>query len=388
MKAFLSAAETRAYLLSHLGLAKAEPKGDARTVRRILNARRAIQLDPLEPIAPNADLVLLARAPQAEIGALFDHAMPGHAFEHFAKERCLLPASAFPYYRDQAVETPWWRTSERMRRIPESLLADVLAEVEARGPLLASELADRGKVKPIDWAGWKGTSSAATMALEVLWTQCRVVVADRRGGKKRYDVPSRALKAVHGEPITEPFGRWAIRERAHAAGLLTRNAGPQWSMLSAARNGTIVAELIEDETLVEVSVENSRARYLAPKVALEAKRAPLDDRMRLLGPLDPLIWDRALVHAAFGFEYLWEVYKPEAQRRWGWYVCPLLHRGHFVGRIEAKRDDHRGERVLRVTRLWRETKDFDEDALDALLESLRVSLGVARVIRDRAARRR
>lgn len=384
----LSAEEARSYLVSHLGLARSTDAKGPRVTRRVLSTLRAIQLDPLEPIAPNAELVLLARAPNEKLGSLFSHVMPGHAFEHFAKERCLLPASAFPFYRDQAVETPWWRTSERMRRVSPALIEDVLAEVEARGPLAATELTQRGTVEAIDWAGWKGTSSAATMALEVLWTQCRVVVAGRDGGKKRYDVPRRALPEVHDALVTEPFARWAIRERAHAAGLLTRNAGPQWSMLKDARKTDAVGGLCEDGTLVEVAVENHRGRYLAPASALKKSPVSPDDRMRLLGPLDPLIWDRALVKAAFGFEYLWEVYKPENDRRWGWYVCPLLHRGHLVGRLEAKRDDHRGERVLRVTRLWREAKDFDEDALDALLASLSASLSVTRVVRDRAARRR
>lgn len=384
----LSAAEARSYLVSHLGLARRRARGGAAASRAVLGALRAIQLDPLEPIAANAELVLLARVSGARRGELFDHLMPGHAFEHFAKERCLLPASAFPYYRDQAVETPWWRTSERMKRIDRGLIEAVLAEVEARGPVLPGELTDHGKVKPIDWAGWRGTSSAATMALEVLWTQCRVVVAGRIAGKKRYDVPRRALPHVHDAAISEPFERWAIRERAAAAGLLTRNAGPQWSMLSTARNGPSVDALVEDGVLDEVTVEGSSARYLAPREALASKRTAPDDVMRVLGPLDPLVWDRGLVKAAFGFEYLWEVYKPAHQRRWGWYVCPLLHRGRLVGRIEAKRDVRRGKAILRVSKVWREANDFDEDALTVLLDELADALSVTAVVLERAARRR
>lgn len=388
MSVTFSAAEARSYLVSHLGLARDARRGRTAGARAVLGELRAIQLDPLEPIAPNAELVLMARVPGLGRGEALSHLLPGHAFEHFAKERCLLPASAFPYYRDQAVETPWWRSSERKKRIDAPLIEEVLAEIEARGPLLASELSFRGKVEPIDWSGWKGTSSASNMALEILWTQCRVVVAGREGNKKRYDVPRRALPHVHQMAKTEPFTRWAIRERAWATGLLTRNAGPQWSMLKDARTGTELDALIEDGTLAEVTVENSRARYLAPREALDARVVSPDDRMRLLGPLDPLVWDRALVKAAFDFEYLWEVYKPASLRRWGWYVCPLLHRGELVGRIEAKRDLHRGAPCLKVSRLWRDSKRFDEDALDAMLEALQTALGVDRTVRARGARRR
>ena len=70
-------------------------------------------------------------------GDIYRHAYPGYAFEQFAKERCLLPASAFPHYRDAAAETQWWRLSERLRKLDPALIVAVLEEVRARGPLAA-----------------------------------------------------------------------------------------------------------------------------------------------------------------------------------------------------------------------------------------------------------
>jgi len=72
--------------------------------------------------------------------------------------------------------------------------------------------------------------------------------------------------------------------------------------------------------------------------------------MRILGPLDSLIWDRKLVEHAFGFEYIREVYKPADQRRWGYYVCPILHRGQLVGRFEGRVVQGK----LEVLGLWKE----------------------------------
>ena len=89
--------------------------------------------------------------------------------------------------------------------------------------------------------------------------------------------------------------------------------------------------------------------------------------MRILGPLDPLLWDRKLVELAFDFAYVWEVYKPAAQRTWGYYVCPLLHEGRMVGRIEAHREG--GEVVL--DHLWEASPgSVDPVALAACLERL------------------
>ena len=71
-----------------------------------------------------------------------------------------------------------------------------------------------------------------------------------------------------------------------------------------------------------------------------------------------MIWDRALVEHVWGFEYVWEVYKPKAKRRWGYYVCPLLHRGQLVGRFEAHRED--GGVV--VDTVWPEVPGSIDDA--------------------------
>jgi uncharacterized protein YcaQ len=309
-------------------------------------------------VGTNADLVALARVPGLGKGEVYQHLLPGHAFEHFAKERCLLPASAFPYYRDQAVATPWWRATERQKRIDKVLLRDVRAEVEARGSVTLAELADRGRVTPISWHGWSSTGKATTMAVEVLWRQCQLVVCGRDGRHKRFDVPSRALPEVANESPAMPFARWSLLERVQAAGLLSRASGPWWSMLSDVRKTALPDELVEEGELVEVQVAGSRRQYLAPPDLFEQTWPEDDGRMRVVGPLDPLIWNRKLVQHIFGFEYVWEVYKPVAKRRWGWYVCPLLHRGQLVGRVDAAMEDQR----LVVKHMWREDDTFDDTA--------------------------
>lgn len=379
----ISRDQARRFLVSHLGLARPRKEGGARGVRAMLDALGCVQLDPLEPLGANADLVALARLDGIARGDLFRHTLPGHAFEHFAKERCLLPARAFPHYRERIAMTPWWRLGERIRKLPGGVIESVLAEIERRGPIAASELEDRGRVAPIDWSGWKGTAKAASMAIEVLWTRCEIVVAgrDRRG--KLYDIPSRALPSVHRAEAEGGFERWAIAERVRAAGLLARAAGPSWSMLREARSSGVIEEMIAAGEIEKIAVEGPRRPYLAPKEIVRPTIAP-DDRMRILGPLDPLIWDRDLVRNVFGFEYVWEVYKPAGLRRWGWYVVPLLHRAELVGRLEGRIE----QKTLRIDRIWRESKGFDEDALEAALERHAIACGCSAIRRGPRARRR
>ncbi len=359
----LTVEEAREYLVGQCGLRAVVHLAGADGVRSLLRRRRCIQLDPLDRIGTNADLVAWARLDGVGKGDVYRHAMPGHGFEHFAKERCLLPASAFPAYRDQAAQTPWWRLSERMRRVPEGVMEAVLEQVAADGPMTAAALGDHGQVDPLDWHGWKSTSRAAKMALDVLWTRCQVVVCGRTAsGAKLYDVPQRALPEAAQAAAPEDFFRWGTLERVEACGLLPDVTGPWWSMLKAARprvDGWVAEGLVE-----RVTVQGSRRSYFAP-LGFRDRVFPDDDgRMRILGPLDPLLWSRPLVQHLFGFEYLWEVYKPAAKRRWGYYVCPLLHRGQLVGRFEGR--VHGGEVV--VERLWKEDGIvFDDAAFQAAL---------------------
>lgn len=336
------------------------------TVPELLTALRCIQLDPLDPIGTNADLVAHARIDGLHVGDVYRDLLPTHAFEHYAKERCLLPAARFAHYRDEAVEKPWWRATRHMKRVDEPLLAEVLTEIGERGPLLASELTERGRVDPIDWSGWKGSSRAAKLALEVLWRRCEVVVHERTPAGKRWSLPGVSLGADATRVAEGSFDEVCLLDRVAAIGLLPTAGGPWWSMLSDVRKGPLPRRLLEEGRLVEVGLPGTRKRWLADRRFLELSPPPPDDRMRILGPLDPMMWDRDLVERVFGFTYLWEVYKPAAKRRWGWYVCPLLHRGQLVGRIDAKR----GDGAVVIKQVWREHPDFDDDALDAAIARL------------------
>lgn len=378
----ISPEEARSYLVGQLGLTDFGLPHGAEGVRELLRRLRCIQLDPLDVIGTNPDLVALARVEGIARGDVFKHLFPGHAFEHFAKERCLLPADAFPWYRERAAETPWWRLSERLSKLPPSLLDAVLEEVRGSGPLTAAAITDHGRVDPLSWNGWEGTSRATSMALEVLWTRCQVVVCGRINGAKLYDIPERALPGFAQEP-SGPFERWALLDRVEAAGLLGRSAAASWSVLTSVRASPLPDALVEEGLVEEVAVGDSPRRYLAPSGFRERSFPVADGQIRILGPLDPLLWDRELVRQAFGFEYVWEVYKPADQRRWGWYVCPLLQGDRLIGRIEAVVEGT----TLRVRTVWREPgATIDSDAFVAALRRHATACGANRVSRPRRMR--
>jgi uncharacterized protein YcaQ len=73
---------------------------------------------------------------------------------------------------------------------------------------------------------------------------------------------------------------------------------------------------------------------------------PWAARTALLSPFDRLIHDRKRTLELFDFDYSLEMYKPAAQRRWGYYALPILHAERLVGKLDATADRAAG--VLRV----------------------------------------
>ena len=83
-----------------------------------------------------------------------------------------------------------------------------------------------------------------------------------------------------------------------------------------------------------------------------AKLSAPSRSMRLLNPFDPTIRDRKRTERLFGFSYRNEIFVPEAQRQWGYYVYPLLEGEQFVGRVLLRADRKVGS--LHIMRLWPE----------------------------------
>ena len=83
------------------------------------------------------------------------------------------------------------------------------------------------------------------------------------------------------------------------------------------------------------------------------------------------MWDRDLLGPLYDFDYVWEVYVPEAKRRWGYYVLPILFRDRLVGRIEP-RIDRAGGRVEMLGAWWED--GFDPRGAEGFVEAMREAL--------------
>ena len=103
-----------------------------------------------------------------------------------------------------------------------------------------------------------------------------------------------------------------------------------------------------------------------------------------LAALDNLTWDRRTLRHIFSFDYVWEVYKPKEQRRWGYYVLPVLYGDSFVARFDGRCTDNHW-----TVSAWYWEEDFDRDrgvltALETAVASFAGYLGAERLSLPRA----
>ena len=75
-------------------------------------------------------------------------------------------------------------------------------------------------------------------------------------------------------------------------------------------------------------------------------------RLRVLSPFDPVLRDRKRAQRLFGFDYRIEIFVPEARRKYGYYVFPILEGDRIVARVDMKA--HRDQDVLCVRAVWPE----------------------------------
>jgi len=124
----------------------------------------------------------------------------------------------------------------------------------------------------------------------------------------------------------------------------------------SAIDDAVIAELRgiigdDERVLDDLSSRAFRSRVPAPfPVHRWADHMP--DVAVLLSPFDNLLWDRAFAVRLFRFQHLIEVYKPGPQRRFGYYVLPLLVGDRIVGRADLRSDRSRG--VLRILAFHKE----------------------------------
>jgi hypothetical protein len=234
------------------------------------------------------------------------------------------------------VHRTWFE--EKIYRDHADAVEAVLSELQSRGPLMPRDFDFQARRE--DWKGsWFGPS-VTKQVLKALWHSGKIVTRDRKNGQHVYDLAERVIPAKHlnHPPIDPAEARIQLGlERHRAMGMLRPTSSPEiWSyQVIHPQKRAVVAALLERDEVVPAKVEGM-AVNLTPEFLDSLESAEPESRVTFVAPLDPFMWDRKMIAHLFGFDYIWEIYTPEAKRKWGYYVLPILFRDQLVARIEFR----------------------------------------------------
>ncbi|HEV7882959.1 MAG TPA: crosslink repair DNA glycosylase YcaQ family protein [Solirubrobacteraceae bacterium] len=403
----VSLRHARRLALHAQGLAAALPRGAAgpEAIAAVTERIGCLQLDPVSAVARSPLLVLFARLGRVHEGtverAAYERRM---LFDAWAHEASLVATADLPLHR-WAMRTYLAAPTTRAARGRAFLGAnaafcdDLVAELRDRGPLRARELEDRS-AEPWRHGWWTDEVSARQTVgrlLHLLWLTGRIGVARREAGERLWDVFERCVPpdapattladdAAEAAAVLRAVRMLGVARPAHVRAHFLRRRYP--------RLPETLAALTAAGSLERVQVQGLRGDWYAAVADLEGltELAP-GTRTAALSPFDNLLCDRARTAELFGFDHRLEIYLPAAQRRWGYYVLPILHRERLVARADAALDRDAG--LLRVRALYHEPDVRRTPALDRAIEGAlhrlaawRGAAGVHVVQRTTAARLR
>lgn len=337
-----------------------------------------IQYDPIDVCGKNSELVLHSRVKGFTKEMLYSLLYEDRKLlDYFDKNLAIIETSDWPYfwrYRDE------YRTGGRSHNEVNAVCEDIKNIIRKQGAISSADIGFNDKVH---WY-WSDTKLSRA-ALETMYFRGDLVVHHKKGTIKYYDlaencIDTNLLNAPYPHADEFEHQKWQVLRRIGAVGMLWNKPSDAWlniwGLKSAERN-EIFKQLLLENKILEITVEGIKDKLyclLSDQNLLErAMQMPvLKSRCEVLAPLDNMLWDRKLIKALFHFDYKWEIYTPIEQRKYGYYVLPLLYGDSFIGRVEAVRDSK--EKTLVVKNIWyeagvKQTKKL-QNAIDDCIDKL------------------
>ncbi|SFB76248.1 hypothetical protein SAMN04487968_101376 [Nocardioides terrae] len=320
-----------------------------------------VQIDPTTAIVRSADLVAWSR-----LGSTYD---PSDLVFALETERSLVEHVTFIRTMDDigihlSVADEWMHqmTKDWVAANPR-FRERLLAQLRDQGPTAVGDLPNDPEV-PYTSTGWNDDKNTGRM-LEVLCLRGEVAVSGRRGRTRVWDLAERVYPDDLFRPPPDEARR--LRDERRLASLGVARAKPMRSPGEPSPIGPIGLEAV---------VEGVDGAWRVDPQAHAALSEPFEGRTAFLSPFDRLVYDRDRAVDLFGFDYTLEMYKPAAQRRWGYFALPILYADRLVGKLDAKADRKVG--VLRVNAVHEDGVWEPEvaDAVEAEIDALAAWLGL------------
>ncbi|MFT4214805.1 MAG: crosslink repair DNA glycosylase YcaQ family protein [Microbacterium sp.] len=339
-------------------LLDADRPGDVVEVAEQLGA---IKIDPTATIAPSEQLIPFSRIGWGyEPGQLTKAAEVDRTlFEydgHFYPASLLAPMVARMRGRRFGAKWGAWMDANARFR------ADVLAQLRAEGPCLASAIPDTSQVQATSESGWYGSNQVPRM-LESLSYLGEVAIVGRSGRQRVWDVAERAFPADLPHYTFEEAGLTLERRRLQALGIARQRSS--WSGVGEAGE--------------PARVEGSAWKWRIDPDALAGLDEDPGGRAAILNPYDRMLFDRPRLKELFDFEFVLEQFKPKAQRRYGYFAHPILVGDRFVALLDAQLDKEKANLVVAAVHELAGLDDDEREMIDAEIGDLAEWLGVPAV---------
>jgi len=232
----------------------------------------------------------------------------------------------------------------------------LLAHVRDNGPVKSSDFEREQKV-PAGWWGWKDEKRW----LEAWFALGELMILRRENFQRVYDLTEHVLDGI-GLQMPEALDPAEIRRAQMLRAVRALGVSQARWVADYFRSGKRFSDddlqpLVDSGELMRVPVRGwAESGYVHRDHGALLEQAR-NGRLRathttLLSPFDPVVWDRERASAMFGFDYTIECYTPQPKRRYGYFVLPILRRGHLVGRLDAKA--HREAGTFEVKKLFLE----------------------------------
>ena len=334
-----------------------------------------LQLDPLQIIARSQDIQLHSR--------VLDYA-PGGWEEVTYGQRHFFDWGGWLAVRPMD-ELPHWRVVMRRERDGEAgdsriagmgrdhaeAIVEMRAILRERGTVSNRDFQMATRTRTESYRGRKDSS----LALYYLWRTGEVMTHHRERFERIYALTETVAPAyLIRESDEDEADRFLIKKEIAFSGLARiKRTSETWQRGEPDRAAKRLLEMmLADGEIIEVRVEGWKAlhhalgRDAAALAELSAGRVPAawtplattTEEVVFLSPLDP-VSARGRAKVLFGFDYVWEVYKPVDQRKFGYYVLPILWGDKLVGRFDSKLD--RTTNTFVILGLWLEEEALGKD---------------------------
>ncbi|MCB9461505.1 MAG: YcaQ family DNA glycosylase [Anaerolineaceae bacterium] len=336
-----------------------------------------LQLDPLQIIARSQDITLHSRVIDYSPGQWEDLAYEQRKFFDWGGWLATRPMDDLPHWltvmhRERDGDPDCDPRVKKMGLEHAEAIVEMRALLDERGVLSNRDFSAANRKRTSSYRGRKDSS----LALYYLWRTGEVMTHHRENFERVYALTETVAPShLHYASPREESDRYLFKNDIafHGLSQLKRISDSYFRGVPFSKKKELMDTLLADNEVVEVKVEGWRPMYyaLASDAALindlSAGRIPeawkpldttTEDEVTFLAPLD-IVSARGRAKDLFGFDYIWEVYKPADKRQYGYYTLPVLWGEQLVARFDSKYD--RTSETFVILGLWLENDALGQD---------------------------